>query len=163
MKTRILLSALALLTLLCLPISAQTTQGVTVGAAFNQNSTPQFAAWGTYDKQIAGKLYSYSGYEVTPISQFVVDGKITIPQLKFTAFTGFAVQAAQLDKLSLFIQSTGGIATTGESTSGAVGVGGFVLYKINTNWAWIVGAQGAYSVITGTDAIIRFGIRYGVK
>ncbi|RPH38314.1 hypothetical protein EHM92_00085 [bacterium] len=163
MKSRILLGALALLLLLCLPAVAQTGQGVTVGMAFNQNASPQIAGWGTYDKQITDKIYSYSGYDVTPISQFVVNGRITIPQIKFTAFTGFAIKTAQISKLSLFLLGTGGFATTGQNTSGAGGAGGFAHYPLGHNWGLILAAQGSYSVITGTDAILRFGVRYGVK
>jgi hypothetical protein len=159
---RLITAILSLLLLSSISL-AQTGQGVTVGFAFNQNGSPQVTGWGTYDKQLTDKLYSYSGYDVTPISQFVVDSKLTIPQVKFTAFTGFAVKAAQISKLTLFLLGTGGFATTGETISGAGGAGGFVHYPLPHNWGLIIAAQGSYSVITGTDAIIRFGLRYGVK
>ncbi len=136
---------------------AETTQGVTLGAAWNQNASPALQGWGTYDRIITGRLFTYSGYDVTPIHQ---EGKL-IPQLKFSAFTGLAVQAAVIGRITLFVQGAGGLATTAEVTTGSGNFGGFAHIGIGKGCGLILGGQGTYSPISGTDAVLRFGFRYG--
>jgi hypothetical protein len=156
----ILLGALALPA----PASAETTaQGLTFGMAYNQNGSPQLMVWGTYDRQLSDKIYSYSGYDVTPIDSLVIDGKFRVPQLKYTAFSGFAIHAATIDKVTLWLYGAAGLATTGETMTGSGNYGGFAHVILKGNWGLILGAQGSYSPIAGTDAIIRLGFRYGVK
>jgi hypothetical protein len=157
-----LLSAimLTMLFFLAAPLQAQeTTQGVTAGMAFNNNGTPQLLGWATYDKQIKGKLYSYNGIDVSPYKQETT----FIPKLKFTAFSGFALQSAQIGKLSLWILGAPGLATTGDETGIQGSVGGFGHIKLGKGWGLILGAQGNFSSIQSTDATLRFGFRYGVK
>jgi hypothetical protein len=149
-----------LLVLLVVPVIAQdTNQGFTLGLAWNQNASPQLQGWGTYDRRISGKIFSYSGYDVMPLAS--EEGKV--PGLKFNAFTGIALQVTKLDKLTLWIQGAGGVATTGEVTTGQGNFGGFGHIAFNENWGLILGGQGSYSPIQGTDAILRIGLRYGVK
>jgi hypothetical protein len=157
-----LLAALALTTLFFLvaPAHAQeTSQGVTTGLAFNNNASPQVQGWATYDKQLKGKLFSYSGIDISPIKQ----ENTFIPKLKFTAFSGFALQSASIGKLSLWIIGAPGLATTGDETGIQGSVGGFGHYRLGRGWGIIVGAQGNFSSIQNTDATLRFGFRYGVK
>jgi hypothetical protein len=148
---------LCLLILIPLPVFAQ--QGFSVGLAYNQNGDPAIQGWGTYDRAIQEKLYSYSGYDVLPLWQ---EGA-KVPQLKFTAFTGLAYQVAKLNWLTLWIQGAGGMATTGDVTTGMGNYGGFAHCALGKGWGFIAGGQGSYSPIAGTDAILRFGFRYGVK
>jgi hypothetical protein len=153
---------LLILLLLLLPLPAFAQQGFSVGAAYNQNALPNIQAWGTYDRALPGisaNLYSYSGYDVMPLWQ---EGS-TIPKLKFTAFTGLALQVAKLNWLTLFIQGAGGMATTNDVTTGMGQYGGFAHCALGKGWGFIVGGQGSYSPINGTDAIVRAGFRYGVK
>lgn len=160
---RIMCIVAMLLTMVCLmesPGMAQdTSQGFSLGVAYSQDGSPQIAGWGTYDKQISGGIYSYSGYDILPIWH----SGSKIPQLKFTPFTGIAYQFAQLHKLRLFAFGAGGLSTTGEVTTGAGKYGGFGHYSLGRGWGLIAGAEGSYSPINGTDAIIRMGFRYGVK
>ncbi|MBN1567948.1 MAG: hypothetical protein JXA73_08870 [Acidobacteria bacterium] len=155
----LLFSIFFLAALVPLAGAQDSSQGFSLGVAYNQNGDPQFAGWGTYDKHLGAGLYSYSGYDVLPLKQ---DGS-KFPQLKFTPFTGFAYRAAKLDRLSLFAFGAGGISTTGEVVTGAGKYGGFGHYDLGKGWGLVAGAEGSYSPINGTDAIIRFGFRYGVK
>ena len=150
---------IALLFISVVGLAQDTSKGVTVGMAFNQNATPQISGWGTYDHQISGRLFSYSGYDVAPLIQ----ANSKIPKLKFLAFSGFAVHTATLGKLSLWLMGAGGMATTGDTVTGSGNFGGFGHYALGNGWGLILGAQGNYSPISGTDATIRAGFRYGVK
>jgi hypothetical protein len=151
---------LTMIAFLCMPADAQeTTQGVTGGMAFSQNATPQIMGWGTYDHQLKGKLFSYSGIDVAPI----VQPASVIPKLKFTAFSGFAFETATIGKLTLWVIGAPGLATTGNETGVQGSVGGFGHFALGKGWGIIVGGQGNFSSIGNNDATIRFGFRYGVK
>ena len=145
------------LTACSMPVQAQ--QGFTLGAAYANKGTPEIMGWGAYDHALTGNLYSYSGYNVLPIWQ--TGSKI--PQLQFTAFTGLAYRFATLNKLSLFVQGAGGLASTGDVTTGAANYGGFGHLELGKGWGLIMGGEGNYSPISGTNGTLRVGFRYGVK
>jgi hypothetical protein len=152
-----LLIVIALLFLIAVPAMAQ--QGITFGMAYANEGTPQLMGCGTYDQSISGPLFSYSGYNILPIWQ----GNSKLPQLQFTAFTGLALRVATMGKLQLFVQGAGGLASTGDVTTGAANYGGFGHIAIGRGWGLIVGGEGNYSPISGTNATLRLGVRYGVK
>lgn len=144
--------------ILLLPALARAAdQGFTVGMAFDSNGSPQILGSGSYDKEIGMKIYSITGYDILPIK---VEGK-AIPQLKFTAFTGFLYDTITIGKLHFFLKGAGGVAATGDVTTGTGIYGGLFRYPIGKGWSVNAGGEGAYSPINGTDAIIRLGFRYG--
>jgi hypothetical protein len=132
-------------------------EGITVGLLFDQNAESRLAAFGTYDRNLVSeRLYSYSGYDVVP---FFEDGKL---KLKFTPFTGLAFKAVTINRLSLFMFGAGGLATTGEVTTGAGKGGGFGHFALGKGWGVIGSVEASYSPISGTDPLVRFGVRYGL-
>jgi hypothetical protein len=156
MKTIVLISIIMLCVVGAMAQEPETT-GLAGGMAYSQNSTPAVTGWAAFDKQIDGKLYSYSGTQIFPTLQ---DGK---PQLEFKAFTGLAFELINVGKFSFFTQGAGGIDATAKSVTGMGNFGGFVHYKIKGRWGLIGGVQGAFSPLNGRDAIIYYGGRYGLK
>src|SRR5574343_258332 len=133
--------------------------GLSLGVCYNQNATPQFAGWGSYDKLIAANIYSYSGYDVMPLKT-ESNGQ---SKMKFTPFTGFAYRISKSDNLSIFVFGAGGVSTTGDVVTGAGKYGGFGHYRISKRFGIVIGGEGSYSPINGTDAIFRTGLRFAMR
>jgi hypothetical protein len=92
---------------------------VAAGVGYNQDASPQLFGWASYAKHLSGPLYSYSGYDVTPIpGQTVMVAGKQIPKIKYTSFTGLTVRTAVIGNLSFWALGTGGIAATAKHFPG---------------------------------------------
>jgi hypothetical protein len=159
---KLIICLLALLSIfLALPLCAQDSQGFTVGYAYNQGSERPNQAFGTFDKQISGGLYSYNGTDISPYTEIVNDR--TVLKFKIQAFTGLAYKIHDFGKFSLWTAGAGGVASIGETTTGLAKYDGFAHIVIKPGWGIVIGAEGTYSPLAGSDGIFRVGLRYGVK
>lgn len=129
------------------------------GLGYTQNSNP--FGWGVYAKHVSGIFYSYNGFDVKSIKgEYVAVGKYQIPKMEFSPFTGFALRATQIGKVSLWTHATGGIAADGNAVVGAVGGGGFLFCPLKSGWGMIFDGTVNYNAISSTDWTIRIGFSY---
>ena len=149
-----------------MPAAAQDSQGFSLGVALGNQINPM--GWGTYDKQLSERVWSYSGYDAIPFWEEGAESaetgfkKILHTKFRFNAFTGLATRIVKINNLSLFLFGAGGLVTTGETTTGSGKYGGFGHYSLGKGWGVIAGGEGNYSPISGTDGMFRFGFRYGI-
>jgi hypothetical protein len=140
-------------------MAQDSTAGLAFGMAWNQNAEPQLQGVGTFDRQIKGRTYSYSGYTVSPEKK---EGT-RIPQLRFRFFSGIAVMAQDFGKLSVWVNGAPGLDTNALETGFMGAYGGFGHYKLSKRWGFILGGQGMSSTISGTDVLIYGMFRFSTS
>jgi hypothetical protein len=118
-------------------------------------------AWGTFDKRISGPLWSYNGTDIQPYLDKAT-GK-NVLRFKLQAFTGLAYMLHDFGRFSLWTSAAGGVASTGDTTTGLAKYSGFAHIPIRGAWGLIVGGEGSYSPLSGSDGIFRVGLRIGMK
>lgn len=166
-----ILLALCALCLCSIPASAQTadsnlpTYMFGVGVGFDQSTDSTLMGYGWYARQVKDTFYSFSGYSAERVPGAVSKlGTVNLPRFKFIPFTGYAVRVLQVSpKLSLWQSTTGGVATTGDTVTGNLGMDGFLRYVIKGSSGIVAGLHFSHDAISGDGFSARLVYNFAGK
>jgi hypothetical protein len=135
MKTTILLLATAMAAFAQTPLPSN---WIGAGIALSQETSPQINGWASYAALVSrsGGIYSFSSYDVMPVTQ---GGKFTI---QTSTRSGFALVIRTLGPITILGFGDGGIAASSLATTGAYSGGGIAVWKLgSTAWTMEVAAR----------------------
>lgn len=129
------------------------------GAAYNESASPNVLGWGTFAKRIAGPVFSFTTYDITPIMK-----DSGLPTLQYAARTGIAVRMYQFgESLSVFGLGDAGISTTGQAVNGSFSGGGFGAIRLGKGWHTLLILRIIHDPVVGTRYIPEAGVGLEIK
>jgi len=169
MRKGIMLSALLILTLTAIPLSAQDVIPDIafggVGVAKEVNMSDAFPFFGV-GYRLDDKTLNLTALDIGVLKagQQIENGSTIFGQpIVFTARTGLARQLFVIKRVSVYALADVGIVNAIGTTTSSVGWGGFVATKINGWFGAFVLLQGERSPLLGTDLKPRFGVSFDLS
>ena len=125
------------------------------GVNWNQYAAPQVNGWGSYSRQVADRVYSFSTAEVTSVS-----ASKFLSQISFR--TGIATPVLErFGPFTVYATADVGVASSGDNVGGSYSGGGAVVAPLGKGWFLVIPVRVIKTSLSDRQVAVGMGIGWG--